>query len=154
LRRACDDGGNLAAREDMALGSLLAGLALASARLGLVHGLAHPLGALYHLPHGRVCGWLLPHVMRLNMAASAEKYARLAERIGLAARAEALVGWAEGLARELGACGSWRTVGMRAEDFDKIVPAVVAAGSSKFNPNKVTDETVRKLLHALISPVS
>jgi alcohol dehydrogenase class IV len=150
LRRACEVGTDLPAREDMALGSLLAGLALASARLGLVHGLAHPLGALYHLPHGRVCGWLLPAVMRFNLEAAGERYARLAERIGLPHQAEALVAWVEELACELGACGSWAAVGLKAEDFARIAPVAAKAGSSKFNPRPVTEENVREFLGGLL----
>jgi alcohol dehydrogenase class IV len=63
------------ARENLALGSLFAGIALASARLGLVHGLAHPVGLLYDIPHGLACALLLPHVIELNLEAAEEKYA-------------------------------------------------------------------------------
>lgn len=150
LRQAWEDGADLEAREQMALGSLLAGLALASARLGLVHGLAHPLGALYHLPHGRVCGWLMPPVMRFNLKSAEERYARLAGRIGLPPRAEALVEWVGELACELGGCGSWAEAGLKKQDFEKVIPVAVKAGSSQYNPREVTEEGVRELLERLI----
>lgn len=150
LRRAVADGSDLSAREDLALGSLFAGLALASARLGLVHGLAHPLGALYHLPHGRVCGWLHPTVMRFNLEVARDRYAHLAELIGLPAHAEALIEWIEALACDLGACGSWKEVGLKEEDFEKLISVAVPAGSSKFNPRPVTAEGVEELLRQLL----
>lgn len=77
VRAAYRDGADLTARTDAAYGSLLAGLALANARLGLVHGLAHPLGARYHIPHGLACAVLLPPVMRFNRRSCPRKYARL-----------------------------------------------------------------------------
>ncbi|MEN6641825.1 MAG: iron-containing alcohol dehydrogenase [Armatimonadia bacterium] len=150
LRHAVANGSNLPAREDLALGSLFAGLALASARLGLVHGLAHPLGALYHIPHGRVCGWLHPAVMRFNLEVARDRYAHLAELIGLPPSAEALIEWVETLACDLGACGSWQEVGLKEEDFDKLIPVAVSAGSSKFNPRPVTAEAVGELLRQLL----
>jgi len=150
IRRVAADGADTAAREDMALGSLLAGLALASARLGLVHGLAHPLGALYHLPHGRVCGWLLPYVMRFNLPAAEKRYAELAARIGLPPNGAALVEWAEQLTQELGVSGSWKNVGLREEDFAQIISVAVSAGSSQYNPRPVTEENVHELLQQLL----
>ena len=53
-------GDDLAAREGMSLGSLLAGKVTVNARLGGVHGMAYPLGLHYHIPHGVVCELLLP----------------------------------------------------------------------------------------------
>jgi alcohol dehydrogenase class IV len=66
LRVAVADGGNAAAREDLALGSLFGGMALANAGLGAVHGLAGPIGGMFPAPHGQVCAALLPHVMAAN----------------------------------------------------------------------------------------
>jgi alcohol dehydrogenase class IV len=63
LLRAFEDGSDAAAREDMALVSLLGGLALANAKLGAVHGFAGVLGGMYDAPHGAICGRLLPYVM-------------------------------------------------------------------------------------------
>lgn len=83
LRRACAlpaayasahhetlDDADKAAREAMALASLSGGLALANSGLGAVHGFAAVLGARYPVPHGAVCGILLPHVVEANLAAT------------------------------------------------------------------------------------
>lgn len=69
-----------AAREDMALVSLFGGLALANAGLGVVHGLAGPLGGLTGAPHGAICGALLPHGLATNLSADPEN-PRIAEVI-------------------------------------------------------------------------
>jgi alcohol dehydrogenase class IV len=83
VRAAYRDGQDRAAREGMALGSMLAGLALASARLGLVHGIAHPLGALYGLAHGQACALLLPHVMEFNAPVCEARFGNLARLLNV-----------------------------------------------------------------------
>ena len=75
MRIAFHDGSSAAAREDMALASLLGGLALANAGLGAVHGLAAPVGGMFSAPHGAVCAALLPHVMEANLQAARRRAA-------------------------------------------------------------------------------
>ncbi|HTE19886.1 MAG TPA: iron-containing alcohol dehydrogenase, partial [Armatimonadota bacterium] len=96
------------AREGMALGSMMAGIALNTSRLGLVHGIAHPAGAVTGAAHGLLCGLLMPPVMRFNREAAAEKYARLAEELGLvpprtypSAATDSLIRFTEGLLARL-----------------------------------------------------
>lgn len=69
LPRAFHHPGDLSARTDMALAALYGGLALANAGLGAVHGFASPVGGQFDAPHGAVCAALLPHVIRVNVAA-------------------------------------------------------------------------------------
>ena len=69
LRTAFRDGSDRGAREDMAVASLLGGLALANAKLGAVHGFAGILGGTYRVAHGAICARLLPFVMTANIAA-------------------------------------------------------------------------------------
>ena len=69
LKRAYDDGQDLEAREGMALAALLSGISLTNAGLGAVHGFAAPLGANFRVPHGTVCGVLLPRVIKANIQA-------------------------------------------------------------------------------------
>jgi alcohol dehydrogenase class IV len=69
LRRACQEPHNREARADMAMASLLGGLSLANAGLGVVHGFAAPVGGMFPAPHGAVCAALLPHGMEMNLRA-------------------------------------------------------------------------------------
>ncbi|MEM9783092.1 MAG: iron-containing alcohol dehydrogenase [Pseudomonadota bacterium] len=80
IRVACTVPGDLAARENMLLGSMLAGQAFANAPVAAVHALAYPLGGHFHVPHGHANAMVLPGVLAFNRAeASAESaYAELA----------------------------------------------------------------------------
>ena len=81
LRRAVDDGGDMKARETMALASMVSGMCLANAGLGAAHGIGAGLGALLGIRHGVACGMLLPHIMRYNIAHDCLKYAALGRAI-------------------------------------------------------------------------
>jgi len=72
----------------MSMGSLLAGMAMSNARLGAVHGMAHPLRAHYHIPHGTVCAILLAPTMRHNLPYAYFKYAEVASLLGVAELAD------------------------------------------------------------------
>jgi alcohol dehydrogenase class IV len=66
LRRACNPGHDLAARTDLSLAALMGGMALTNAGLGIVHGLAAPLGGAHAVSHGVLCATLLPHGLAAN----------------------------------------------------------------------------------------
>lgn len=82
LRTAVYKGENVCARKEMLEGSLIAGLAFSSAKLGLCHVLCNPLGAHYNIPHGLANAILLPYVTRFNLPAEIEKYAHIALLLG------------------------------------------------------------------------
>ena len=82
LRTCVHDGSNLAAREQMLLGSLYAGLGLANAGVTAVHSLSYPLGGKYGIPHGLANTILLAPVMAFNVPAALEKFAIIAETMG------------------------------------------------------------------------
>ncbi len=81
LPKVCDDLKNIEVREKMMLGSLLDGISFANGKLGAVHGFAHPIGIKHDIPHGLICGLLLPYVMEYNIALNnvVEKYAWIAD---------------------------------------------------------------------------
>lgn len=79
LDRACDDGSDMQAREDMLLGACLAGMAFANAPVAAVHALAYPLGARFHVPHGLSNSLVLAAVLRFNLDVAAPLYAELAD---------------------------------------------------------------------------
>ena len=70
-------------REDMALGQYVAGMGFSNVGLGLVHSMAHPLGALYDTPHGVANAIILPTVMEYNAEATGEKYRDIAKAMGV-----------------------------------------------------------------------
>jgi alcohol dehydrogenase class IV len=78
LPTAYRDGGNLAAREQMALAATHAGIAFTRANVGYVHAIAHQFGGKYHTPHGLANAILLPHVLRFSLPAITERLAQLA----------------------------------------------------------------------------
>lgn len=82
LAIAYANGGNIEARSNMLLGSLLAGKALATAGVGLVHAMAYPLGGMYNIPHGLANAVLLPYVMDYNLIGAPAKYAVVADAMG------------------------------------------------------------------------
>ena len=156
LRRAVDHGEDRAAREDMALASLLGGLALANAGLGAVHGFAGPIGGMFPAPHGAVCAALLPHVMAANLTALRARapgsgtLARFDELGRLLtgrphAAAEDGVHWLRDLVAAL-RIPALRTYGISPADTAAIVAAASKASSMKANPLPLTDEELAAIL--------
>lgn len=83
LKNAYDDGSDLDARENVALGSVYGGMCLGPVNTTAVHALAYPLGSKYKVPHGLSNAVILPWVMEFNLPAATEKYARVAKAIGI-----------------------------------------------------------------------
>lgn len=77
LPRVLDDGDDLEARQNMLVGSMLAGQAFANAPVGAVHALAYPLGGHFHLSHGHSNAIVLTEVLKFNAPAAKQKYAEL-----------------------------------------------------------------------------
>jgi alcohol dehydrogenase class IV len=82
LATAINEPGNLAARTDVALGSLYGGLCLGPVNTAAVHALSYPLGSRHHIPHGHANAILLPHVLRFNLPAAPDRYAAVALALG------------------------------------------------------------------------
>ncbi|MDP6809506.1 MAG: iron-containing alcohol dehydrogenase [Kiritimatiellia bacterium] len=136
------DNGGATSREALLRGSYLAGLALSNARLGLVHGLAHPLGARLHLPHGLVCAVCLPHVLRYNREACPDKYARLETLLGADVEERVLA-----LNQSMGIPKSFadKTLAGR----DAVIAETLASGSTKANPRDVDAGAANDILDRL-----
>lgn len=140
------------AREALALGSLMAGMALNTSRLGLVHGLAHPIGALTGAAHGLVCGLLLLPVMRFNREAAAPRYARLAQElfhedisyVDPLSAADALIDVVELYLRDyLEIPMRLGEIGLTEKDLDRVAREAMTSGSTKANPRPVTEADAR-----------
>lgn len=84
LPRATADGSDIEARSHMLLASHIAGVGFSHTGLGLVHGIAHPLGGRYDIPHGLALCMVIEQVLRFNLPARPERIARLAHALGVA----------------------------------------------------------------------
>jgi alcohol dehydrogenase len=80
---ACDKPDDLQARGAMQVGSFLAGVAFSHSMVGMVHGISHALGGVYHIPHGLANALILPEVMAYNLESNMDRYADVAEAMGV-----------------------------------------------------------------------
>jgi alcohol dehydrogenase class IV len=137
-----DPGGNAA--EAMLTGSFLTGVALSFARLGVVHGIAHPLGSLYHVPHGLVCAACLPHSIELNRAAFGGKYDIMSQAVG-----GDLAGRVRTLTRAVGIASPF--AGQALREKETLIAETLASGSTHANPKAITRADVEWLLSRLFA---
>ena len=158
LRRAWADGGDAAAREDMALASLYGGMALANAGLGIVHGIAGPAGGALGAAHGALCAALLPHGMAANRKVLRERrpesgalarYEEVARLLTGDAGATAEDGeeWLLALNAELGIAplSEW---GVGEEEAAELAGKAAAASSTKGNPVELSAEEIAEIILA------
>lgn len=81
-------GGETAVRQKIHTAATMAGMAFSEAGLGLCHAMAHSLGGVFHVPHGRLNAILMPSVIRINATVAQEKYAKLARSAGISGSAD------------------------------------------------------------------
>jgi alcohol dehydrogenase len=127
LPRAYNDGGDLEARSQMLLAAHMAGIGMASTGLGICHAIGHSLGGRFDLAHGVALSMLLPHVLRFNLSACAERVASLAFALGVgdtgrAVRwnADAAIGAVADLAAGVGMTHALADFGITGADFGQI----------------------------------
>jgi len=156
LRRAYADGADIGARADMAVCSLLGGIALANAKLGAIHGLAGVIGGTAAVPHGVACAALLAPVIEANVAALRSgqpghpALARYAEAAGLltgkpAASIEAGVAWIRETLTQLAIPGL-RGFGLRPEHAADVAAKAMRSASMQGNPVALGAEDLRAIL--------
>ncbi len=156
LRRAYEDGRDSEAREDMALASLMGGLALANAKLGAVHGFAGPLGGAFRAAHGTVCGRLLPFVMETNVRALLERAPESAQlerfnELGTLltgqtqSTAREAVDWIHDLCEDLNT-QALRSIGLRQGHLSSVVEKARNSSSMKGNPIELTCAELTSIL--------
>jgi alcohol dehydrogenase class IV len=155
LENANIDGKNIQAREDLAMASLLGGMALANVKLGAVHGFAGPMGGMFSMPHGAICASLLPAVMEENLAVCAEinnlnilkKYDNLAKILTNDSKSIAAdgVNWVQNLVYTL-RIPKLSEFGLKEGNFDELVGKAKVASSMKGNPVLLNDRRLRTIL--------
>jgi len=156
LRAAYTDGTDLAARTDMALCSLLGGMALANAKLGAVHGLAGVIGGTADVPHGFACAAVLPAVVEANMRAlrsapdggwALDRYAESARLLtgDPSASIEDGLAWIRDTIRLLAVPGL-ATFGIEPAQAAEIAAAAARSSSMQGNPVPLPESTLRDIV--------
>jgi alcohol dehydrogenase class IV len=141
------NGGDLAARGQVQLAATMAGWAFGNAMVGLVHAMAHSLGAIARVPHGIANGILLPHVMAFNRDDAAEGYAMVAEALGVREKgmdergaAGAAIVEMDALLRRIGHPLRLSEAGVKEDDLRKAAMLSLSDGAIVNNPRPVLDE--------------
>jgi alcohol dehydrogenase class IV len=154
------DGANREARISMSFASLLGGLSLANAGLGVVHGFAAPLGGMFDAPHGALCAAVLPHGMAANIRAlrrrapghpALPRYQEIARILtgNPAAQPEDGPAWAADLCRQL-EIPTLRSYGVSTDRIPSVVEKAAKASSMKANPIVLTTEELTGVLEAAL----
>lgn len=171
LLRAYLDGNDTHARQKMHSASCLAGLAFNTASLGLNHGMAHQLGATFHIPHGRANAMLLPHIIEFNSdinkhsksqkeyLPAVKRYATVAQILGLSSynkimTVRSLVNWVQFMLKEMDIPLSISQMGTISKEeyfnaIDRMADAALVDACTATNPRVPTKEDVVKMYQKL-----
>ena len=144
-------------REGMALGQYISGMGFSNVGLGIVHSMAHPLGALYDTPHGVANAILLPTVMEYNAEATGEKYRDIAKAMGvegvdkmsLEDARKAAVAAVKQLSEDVGIPKDLKNI-VKEEDLDFLAQSTMDDACRPGNPKDPTKEDIIALYKALL----
>ncbi len=144
-------------REGMALGQYIAGMGFSNVGLGIVHSMAHPLGALYDTPHGVANAIILPTVMEYNAEATGEKYRDIAKAMGvegvdkmtLAEARKAAIGAVRQLSADVGIPKDLKGI-VKEEDLDFLAQSAMDDACRPGNPKDPTKEDIIALYKSLL----
>lgn len=152
LPAAVENGADTEAREGMAVAQYIAGMGFSNVGLGLVHGMAHPLGAFYDIPHGVANALLLPYVMQYNMESSLVKFGDVARAMGVDTAgmdtrqaAQAAVDAVRALAVRVGIPQRLSSLGVREEDLPRLAASALADVCTPGNPRDTSAEEILAL---------
>ena len=143
--------------EDMALGQYIAGMGFSNVGLGLVHGMAHPLGAFYGTPHGVANAVLLPHIMAYNAEFTGEKYRDIAKAMGVALTEnmtieqvrKAAVNAVKQLNIDVGIPATLKEIGVKLDDIPALAQAAFDDVCTGGNPRDTNVREIEQLYHSV-----
>lgn len=144
-------------REGMALGQYVAGMGFSNVGLGIVHSMAHPLGALYDTPHGVANAIILPTVMEYNAPATGEKYRNIAKAMGvdgvesmtLDEARKAAVNAVKNLSKDVGIPENLKDI-VKPEDVDFLAQSAYDDACRPGNPRETSVEEIKELYLSLM----
>ena len=142
--------GDYAGREAMSLGQYRAGMGFSNVGLGIVHSMAHPLSAVYDIPHGKACAMLLTAVLKFNAPATGEKYREIARVMGVpnvdamdeATYRQAAIDVIQKLADDVGIPKSLSEAGVKREDIPFLAESAFNDACTPGNPRDVSLEDI------------
>ena len=154
LRAACEN--DPKGREDMALGQYIAGMGFSNVGLGIVHSMAHALGAVYDTPHGVANAILLPTVMEYNAPYTGEKYKDIAEAMGVDTTGmsqeeyrKAAVDAVKQLSKDVGIPADLKEI-VKEEDLQFLSESALADACCPGNPRDTNVEEIKELYKSLL----
>ncbi|WP_302498867.1 lactaldehyde reductase [uncultured Veillonella sp.] len=142
--------GDYAGREAMSLGQYIAGMGFSNVGLGIVHSMAHPLSAVYDIPHGKACAMLLTAVLKFNAPATGEKYREIARVMGVpnvdamdeATYRQAAIDVIQKLADDVGIPKSLSEAGVKREDIPFLADSAFNDACTPGNPRDASLEEI------------
>lgn len=139
-------------REDMALGQYVAGMGFSNVGLGVVHGMAHPLGAFYDTPHGIANAVILPYVMEHNAEYTGDKFKYIAEAMGVDTAGmdqptyrKAAIDAVKQLSKDVGIPEKLHEIGVKEEDLPALAESAFADVCTGGNPRPCTVESILEI---------
>lgn len=147
---------NIESAGNMLLASCMAGISFNNAGLGLVHGLAHPLGAYFHISHGLACGICLPSVMEFNEPACQDKFFMIAKILGKKVNGlkkdiatKEAVSAIKDLLKNVGIPSRLSEIGIKFKLDQKMIEDTLSMAPTKNNPRSVTREDITKIFESI-----
>jgi lactaldehyde reductase len=142
--------GDYAGREAMSLGQYIAGMGFSNVGLGIVHSMAHPLSAVYDIPHGKACAMLLTAVLKFNAPATGEKYREIARVMGVpnvdamdeATYRQAAIDVIQKLADDVGIPKSLSEAGVKRENIPFLAESAFNDACTPGNPRDASLEEI------------
>ncbi|MDY3974298.1 MAG: lactaldehyde reductase, partial [Veillonella caviae] len=156
LRAAVE--GDPKAREQMALGQYIAGMGFSNVGLGIVHSMAHPLSALYDIPHGKACAMMLTAVLKFNAPETGEKYRDLARAMGVKnvdgmskeEYQKAAIEAIQQLADDVDIPKSLLEAGVKEEDIQFLAESAAKDACTPGNPREVTQAEIEGIYRSIL----
>ena len=150
--------GDKTGRENMALGQYIAGMGFSNVGLGIDHSMAHPLSAVYDIPHGTACAILLAPVLKFNAPATGERYREVARAMGVEGvdamsqeeYRQAAIDAVAKLSADVGIPTKLSELGVQEKDIDFLAESALADACTPGNPRDVTKDEIAEIYRSIL----
>lgn len=150
--------GDFNAREEMALAQYIAGMGFSNVGLGIVHSMAHPLSALYDVPHGKACAMMLTAVLKFNASSTGDKYREIArvfgvqglEKMNKEESDQAAIAAIQKLADDVNIPKHLKDVGVKESDLNFLAESAMADACTPGNPKDPTLDDIINIYKSIM----